>query len=507
MVAVTKGVMPFCVISLLCVRFAPVALAFSDINAGSPFGQAAEYLRDHGIVQGYADGSFRPGKDVNRAEFVKIVAGASLKSEDVSGCTWINSFKDVPSGVWYEPYLCAAFQSGIIRGYEDGTFHGEATVNMAEASTIIARSFSLLVQEDPNVWYRGSVAAVAAAEALPPTIKSPSNNVRRAEMAYMIAQVLRAGYAPPTGNAPQNSQLPSALPVNDIVYSAHAGSEPEMTSLDVYAPTGAQDLPVVVWVHGGGWTEGDKSGIAQRPHFPEFFLRQGYILVSINYRLMRDERSPETTYREQAEDVAAAVAWTRKNIAKYGGSPDDVFLLGHSAGAHLVSLVGVNEQYLLQAGESLLSLKGVVALDVVAYDIPRAIDTAAELGYPPSEKNLPTFFPGEAAQVDASPVLHIRDGAPYPPFLIVYAEYKNGANGAKVSQQLGADQSDRFAAALRAAGAQAQSFYGEGQTHIALIAELGEPGHAVTDALVTFLGCNTQKERPEAEARLPSRCL
>lgn len=495
------------VVSVSAASVTETIAAFSDVNVGSSYGQAAEYLRDLGIVQGYGDGSFRPGNNINRAEFIKIVASAAMKPADISGCTWNNPFTDVPRGVWYERYVCAAYRSGVIRGYDDGTFRGGSPVNMAEAAKIIVEAYGITYQADAELWYRGYIQALGKAEAFPPTVQSPSQELRRAEMAYVIAQVLRAGYTSPTGTVSQSQGSPSGLPVHDIVYSSPSGSDAEMTSLDVYAPKDAANLPVVVWVHGGGWTEGDKSGIEEHPHFAEFFRRQGYILVSINYRLMRDDRSPETTYKEQAQDVAAAVAWTRRNIAAYGGSPDDVFLLGHSAGAHLVSLVGVDEQYLQAVGESLTSLQGVVALDVVAYDIPRAIATAAELGYAPSARNLPTFFPGEAAQIDASPVLHIQSGAAYPPFLIVYAEYKNGANGAQVSQQLGADQSDRFAAALRDAGAQAQSFYGKGQTHAALIMELGEADHAVTDAIVTFLACNTGKERPATDARLPGGCF
>ena len=108
----------------------------------------------------------------------------------------------------------------------------------------------------------------------------------------------------------------------------------ERCKLDVYHPVGASAVPAVVWFHGGGLTGGNRS-------VPSALKGQGIIVVAVDYRL-----SPKAKAPAYIEDAAAAVAWTFKNIARYGGDTNRIFLSGHSAGGYLASLVTLDRRWL-----------------------------------------------------------------------------------------------------------------------------------------------------------------
>ncbi|MEM7477447.1 MAG: alpha/beta hydrolase [Planctomycetota bacterium] len=104
--------------------------------------------------------------------------------------------------------------------------------------------------------------------------------------------------------------------------------------LDVYYPEGAQGFATVVWFHGGGLKRGNKS-------VPKQLQEKGIAVVAVNYRFSPQVKSPA-----YVEDAAAAVAWTFKNIEKYGGSKKKIFVSGHSAGGYLTSMIGLDKKYL-----------------------------------------------------------------------------------------------------------------------------------------------------------------
>ena len=147
----------------------------------------------------------------------------------------------------------------------------------------------------------------------------------------------------------------------DVPYAA-PGGDPKLNSLDIYAPEGKTKCPVVVFIHGGGWQIGDKRSGAQAKGkgFPE----QGYVFVSINYRL-----APKVKHPVLAQDVAKAIAYVHANIGKYGGDPDRIFVMGHSAGAHLAALVSTDDRYLNAEGLTLKTLRGTILLDGGSYDM------------------------------------------------------------------------------------------------------------------------------------------
>lgn len=197
-----------------------------------------------------------------------------------------------------------------------------------------------------------------------------------------------------------------------------SGSRNHFQRLDVYAPTArpkseassevAARLPVIIYIHGGGFCLGDKvSAVAG---MPEVFTRKGFVFVSIDYRL-----SPAAHFPAHVQDVASAIAWVRSSIAKYGGDPQRIFLLGHSAGAQLAALVTTDERYLRRHGLDLNAVSGVVLLDGGAFDVAAALHTDKRRPI-----NSPAFGSNPAVWRQASPVYHVKAGKYIPPFMICY---------------------------------------------------------------------------------------
>lgn len=250
----------------------------------------------------------------------------------------------------------------------------------------------------------------------------------------------------------------------DIAYSQNGG---ERTRLDVHAPGDGKDHPVVVWVHGGAWQAGDKAHVQAKPRA---FSEQGYVLVSVNYRF-----HPAVTYKEQADDIAQAVRWVHDHAKEHGGDPGRIFLMGHSAGAHLAALVGTDDRYLKKTGLSLSDLAGVVLLDGAGYDIPKQVRQVLL----PRMKTMYTtvFTDDEPTQRDASPVTHVAKGKGIPPFLILYVASRRDSK----------TQSVGLAAKLREAGVEAKVLPAEGKTHATINRELGQPNDTPTQEVFEFL--------------------
>jgi acetyl esterase/lipase len=142
------------------------------------------------------------------------------------------------------------------------------------------------------------------------------------------------------------------------------------------------------------------------------FNANAYVLVSVNYRF-----HPAVSYREQAGDIARVLRWVHDHARDFGGDPGRIFLMGHSAGAHLAALVATDGRYLERAGLKLADLSGVILLDGAGFDIPRQVRQSML----PRNRNLYTtvFTQDEATQRDASPITHVARDKGIPPFLIL----------------------------------------------------------------------------------------
>lgn len=182
-------------------------------------------------------------------------------------------------------------------------------------------------------------------------------------------------------------------------------SDTKLTSLDIYTVKEAKKLkPVVIWVHGGGWVIGDKSNGMQNK--VPFFNELGYVFVSVNYRLSPLPKNRTNKSRIQhpihVNDVADALQWVYKNIHNYGGDTSNIVLIGHSAGAHLVALLGTNQKLLKERNIPLKKLKGVISLDTQAYNVLKAIQNLRE-----QRLYINAFSDNLKLQKDASPYFQL----------------------------------------------------------------------------------------------------
>jgi len=230
----------------------------------------------------------------------------------------------------------------------------------------------------------------------------------------------------------------------DVAYCEGEEGKDRRHRLDLFLPKGRKDYPVVVLVHGGAWMLGDNRCCGLYPSVGEFLASQGIGAVLCNYRL-----SPGVKHPEHIKDVARAFAWTRAHIAEHGGNPEQIFLVGHSAGGHLVALLATDETWLQAEGLSPRDIKGVVAVSGVYHVPPEAEEytlggsTAMAFHFNQvmplrreSMGPLLGFLPGLPARVNvfgpvfgndpqereaASPIKHVRPGL--PPFLLFCAEH------------------------------------------------------------------------------------
>lgn len=250
--------------------------------------------------------------------------------------------------------------------------------------------------------------------------------------------------------------------LRDVAYSDVSPK----TRLNVDAPAEGEDHPIVVWIHGGAWSFGDKDFVQAQPRA---FPKRGYVWAGVGYRFV-----PEVSYKEQAGDVARAVRWARDHAREFGGDPRRIFLMGHSAGAHLAALVGTDERYLKDAGMKLDEISGVVLLDGAGYDVARQIRDSALPVLRAMYLNV--FGDDPQIQQDASPIAHVEEGKGIPPFLLLH-----------VGRADSRAQSNALAARLRKAGVEATVGAFPSKTHATINREMGLPGDKPTEAVFKFL--------------------
>jgi acetyl esterase/lipase len=176
------------------------------------------------------------------------------------------------------------------------------------------------------------------------------------------ARAAQGQQGPFAGRRMQRQQSPLVLPPGaqvdrDVAY----GSDPAQR-LDVYRPANAQNAPVIVMVHGGGWRRGDKDAANVVNNKVSHWLPKGYVVVSVGYRLV-----PQVNPVDEANDVAKALAFVQARAQSWGADRSRIVLMGHSAGAHLVALVSADASITSRNGVS--PWLGTVALDSGAYNV------------------------------------------------------------------------------------------------------------------------------------------
>jgi acetyl esterase/lipase len=246
--------------------------------------------------------------------------------------------------------------------------------------------------------------------------------------------------------------------------------------LDIYTPDkpAGKSLPVVVWIHGGGWQAGDKSDVARKP---KALTERGFVFVSTNYRLL-----PEVKMEDLIDDVARSVGWLQRNVARYGGDPARIFVGGHSSGAQVAALLCIDDRYLKKQGVSLDVIKGCVPVDGDTYDIPKIIMTAEHRqalygGKMFTFGHRQKFGNDPEKHVSLSAVTHVARDKGIPPFLILYFSGNPDTRA----------QAQRLEAVLRAADVPARSYGKSDSNHSRLNDDLGNAEDPATQELYKFL--------------------
>lgn len=254
---------------------------------------------------------------------------------------------------------------------------------------------------------------------------------------------------------------------------AYAEPRNERQLLDVFAPESGTNHPVVVWVHGGGWMRGSKE---QVDHKPAAFTSRGYVFVAMNYRFV-----PNVKMEDIVRDVAKSTGWVHKNIAKHGGDPKRIFLMGHSAGAQLAALLCTDSRYLKAEGVPFSSIIGCVPVDGDTYDVPLQVATATarqkSLKQPRPKMGHPEKFGDVVKQRELSAVNHVARNRGIAPFLIVHVADHTDTSA----------QAHRLWEALDRAGIRASIFGAENSEHVKLDRDIGVEGDAASKALFEFV--------------------
>jgi arylformamidase len=282
-------------------------------------------------------------------------------------------------------------------------------------------------------------------------------------MKHLSGLLFTLAFASVTHAQNVTSNIPYAEPAN------------ERQMLDVYAPENAKNLPVVFWIHGGGWQAGDKTSVQIKP---QAFVKKGFVFVSTNYRLL-----PNVDMETIVRDVAKSMHWVHDHIAEYGGDPKRMLVMGHSAGAQLAALICTDDRYLKAEGVPLRDIKGCVPVDGDTYDVPAIIETAETRrrvhGQPQAKFGHREKFGNDPAKHrDFSAVSHIAADKGIPPFLIVYVADHPDTSA----------QAQRLAAVMKESGIPATLYGGRETTHNRINADLGLPDDPGTKALFEFVG-------------------
>lgn len=281
----------------------------------------------------------------------------------------------------------------------------------------------------------------------------------------------------------------------DVPY-AGPSSDPYKNRLDVYQPVEpAKRLsPVVVWVHGGGWYQGNKeSAVLDKA---ERFARAGYVFVSVNYRLSPRVGDPgslapdRVMFPDHPRDVAEAVGWVSRNVRRFGGDPENLVLMGHSAGGQIVSLLATDQRFFSRVGVGSSQVRGVISLDSVGFDVAQLTDPASPYR---TEDAKPAYWnafgtPKENEELDrwkrASPLKYA--GPNDPPFLFVVPE--NVALRVREARQMARRLDQRFEHAILTVT----------KTHREINHDFGAPGdrEGETARAVAFAHAVTRGEGP-----------
>ena len=326
--------------------------------------------------------------------------------------------------------------------------------------------------------------------------------LRRAGWRLAGLAVLALGLALPVRAQAPPAKTHAVKEITNVPYYTGPKADPVRHRLDLYLPEGVKKYPVLFFVHGGAWVSGDKTLFGWGPDIARYFAGRGLGVVMPSYRL-----SPAVKHPEHVKDVARAFAWTVRHIGEYGGDDRNLFLLGHSAGGHLVALLATDPSYLRAEGLSPAGIRGVIAVSGV-YRIPvlnfrlpgvsdETVRSVLDLFSPAPARGKPAAAPqihipvllfnmvfgsDPAVCAAASPLAHVS--ASLPPFLLINAEH---------DWPLLPDMARDFARALRKAGDEVETLVVKGRDHENVMFRASTADDPVAQAIERFVRTHTGK--------------
>lgn len=292
--------------------------------------EAVEYLKGKEVLSGYPDGTFRPDSTINRAELLKIVfKGRSDTTPGQRRC-----FSDINPDEWYAPYVCAAKNRGIVKGYSNGTFKPEEPVNFAEAIKIVLNAYGHEVTETPGAnWYKPYTQKLEEIEILPEYAYIPWNSLTRERAADLLWRMLRreedrfiAHLSPGCNSAPP-AMSPTRVSVNGIDRDFLLTIPGSYKSHD--------PAPLVVAFHGRTNDNGDvRSYMRLDRELTDSIIVYPAALKNANgtFSWADPGNKPQET-----RDIAFFDAIVEKISSEYCVDMDRISVVGHSLGAWMAN--------------------------------------------------------------------------------------------------------------------------------------------------------------------------
>jgi acetyl esterase/lipase len=267
----------------------------------------------------------------------------------------------------------------------------------------------------------------------------------------------------------------------EIQYYDGNGADRHYHRLDLYMPHGDKGVPVMLFLHGGSWKRGDKSYFGLNKNLALLCAEHHIGVALANYRL-----SPAVKHPEHIKDVARAFAWLHRNVARYGGDPDELFVAGHSAGAHLAALLATDESYLKAEGLSRTAIRGVITLSAV-FRIP---DQNALFDH--------AFGTDPTVRRAASPTWHVSQWSDpavvkkAPPFLVMYADNDFASCGGEPAEE--------FARTLRAKGGRVTTLEIPHRNHLTILIKASGKDDPAGKVLIEFIRTRCQEVQSSRSA-------
>ncbi|MBC7913813.1 MAG: alpha/beta hydrolase [Pyrinomonadaceae bacterium] len=250
----------------------------------------------------------------------------------------------------------------------------------------------------------------------------------------------------------------------DIPYLKNATEKRHL--LNIYYPKiDGKPKDVLIFIHGGSWNSGNKNNYWW---LGRNFAKKGVVAITINY-----SHSPQYDYKQIAADCARAVKWVHDSVSQYNGNPKRIFIMGHSAGGHLASLITADPQYFKETGIE-NPIRGVILNDAFGLDMYDYLISAA----PNNSTNnfLSTFSTNQETWKTASPFYYTKNIS--QPYLIVYGE-KTYSSIRK--------HSGKMAAKLKASNQPVEQHIIEEKKHIGMITQMIWGNNKVYDIILEFM--------------------